>query len=99
VDQNPIYRSTSCKEVQDITQASVAQLARLTSEILRRYTWHLVISQQGPEPKQQWLNGCMTQSMLPMQQHSVDSSASQLQQDATYMLTLYQQSDEPVPSQ
>ena len=88
--QNHIMPKKSSTD-QDITQASVAQLAKLMAEKLRCYNWHLATL-----PKQQWLNGCIMQSML---QHNVDSSASQSQQDTTYKLTLCQQSDEPVPSQ
>ena len=83
---------------QDITQASVAQLARLMAEILRLQLASCHLSTTGKKAiMAQRLYDAIHAPNVPAQQHSVDSSASQPQQDVT--LTLRQQSDGPVFSQ
>jgi len=83
---------------QDITQASVAQLARLMAEILRLHLASRHLSTTATKATMaQRLHDAIHTPNAPAWQHNVNSSASQPQQDAT--LTLCQQSDEPVPSQ
>ena len=83
---------------QDITQASVAQLPKLTAKILRLdlVSQHLLTTGTKATMAQRLYDAIHTPDASP-QQHSVDSSMSQLQQDAT--LTLCQQTDGPVSSQ
>jgi len=84
--------------VQDITQASFVQLARLTAEILRLHLASRHLSTTGMKATMaQQLYNAIHALDTPTQQHSVDSSVSQLQQDIT--VTLRHQSDDPVRSQ
>ena len=83
---------------QDITQVSVAQLARLTAKILRLHLASRHLSTTGTKATMaRRLHDTIHAPDAPAQRHSVDSSVAQPQQDAT--LTLHQQSDGPVSFQ
>ena len=83
---------------QDITQASVAQLARFTAKILRLHLASQHLSTAGTNATMaRRLHDTIHAPDAPAQWHKVNSSTSQPQQDAT--LTLRQQSDGPVSFQ
>jgi len=73
---------------QDVTQASVAQLARLMAEILWLHLASQNLSTTGTKATMaQWLYDAIHAPDAPAQQHSIASSASQPQQDATVTLS------------
>ena len=83
---------------QDITQASVAQLVRLTAKIPRLHLASRHLSTTGTKTTMvRRLHNTIHALDAPSQRHSVDSSASQPQQDAT--LTPCQKSNGPLFSQ
>ena len=78
------------KEVQDITQASVAQLARLMAEILRLHLASRHLSTTGTKATMaQRLYDAIHAPDAPAQQHSVDSVAATARRFATNKMTQY----------